>query len=113
LSFTLEDVGSISSNFWQKANREKHKVSSKLQKKLELCAQKIFEAFYVKMATSEKQLFVIRSKKLRINMLMKLIPKLPYFIEYSAHFFTLKKMLKYSLRTIHGRLLRNGFRWLL
>ncbi len=26
-----------------------------------------------------------------------------YFIEYSAHFFTLKMMLKYSLRTIHGR----------
>jgi hypothetical protein len=29
--------------------------------------------------------------------------KLPYFIEYSAHFFTLKMMLKYSLHTIHGR----------
>ncbi len=29
--------------------------------------------------------------------------KLPYFIEYSALFFTLKKMLKYSLHTIHGR----------
>ncbi len=26
----------------------------------------------------------------------------PYFIEYSAHFYTLKMMLKYSLRTIHG-----------
>jgi hypothetical protein len=26
-----------------------------------------------------------------------------YFIEYSVHFFTLKMMLKYSLRTIHGR----------
>ncbi len=28
---------------------------------------------------------------------------LPYFIEYSAHFYTLKMMLKYSLRTIRGR----------
>ncbi len=27
----------------------------------------------------------------------------PYFIENSAHFFTLKMMLKYSLCTIHGR----------
>ncbi len=26
-----------------------------------------------------------------------------YFNEYSANFFTLKMMLKYSLRTIHGR----------
>jgi len=26
----------------------------------------------------------------------------PYFIEYSAHFFTLKMMLKHSLPTIHG-----------
>jgi len=28
---------------------------------------------------------------------------LPYFIKYSAHFYTLKMMLKYSLHTIHGR----------
>ncbi len=28
---------------------------------------------------------------------------IPYFIEYSAHFFTWKMMLKYSMRTIHGR----------
>jgi hypothetical protein len=26
-----------------------------------------------------------------------------YFIEYSAPFFTLKMMLKYSLHTVHGR----------
>jgi hypothetical protein len=26
-----------------------------------------------------------------------------YFTEYSAHFYTLKMMLKYSLRSIHGR----------
>ncbi len=26
-----------------------------------------------------------------------------YFIKYSAHFYTLKMMLKYSLHTIHGR----------
>jgi hypothetical protein len=26
-----------------------------------------------------------------------------YFIKYSAHFFTLKMMLKYSLHIIHGR----------
>jgi hypothetical protein len=38
---------------------------------------------------------------------------LPYFIEYSAHFFTLKRMLKYSPCTIHWELLRNGLRWLL
>jgi hypothetical protein len=37
---------------------------------------------------------------------------LPYFIKYSAHFFTLKIMLKYSLCTIHGRWLRKGLRWL-
>jgi len=35
------------------------------------------------------------------------------FIEYSAHFYTLKMMLKYSLRTIHGRYLRKSLRWLL
>jgi hypothetical protein len=28
---------------------------------------------------------------------------LPYFIKYSAHFFTLKIMLKYFLGTMHGR----------
>ncbi len=39
--------------------------------------------------------------------------KLPYFLEYSAHFFTLKMMLKYSLCTIHGMYLRKGLRWLL
>ncbi len=26
-----------------------------------------------------------------------------YFIKYSAHFFILKMMLKYSLHTLHGR----------
>jgi len=31
------------------------------------------------------------------------ILNLPYFIEYSAHFFASKRMLKYPLRTIHGR----------
>ncbi len=31
--------------FWQKANGEKRKVTSKLEKKSELCAQKIFKAF--------------------------------------------------------------------
>ncbi len=39
--------------------------------------------------------------------------QVPYFIKYSAHFFTLKMMLKYSLCTIYGRLLRKGLRWLL
>jgi len=29
--------------------------------------------------------------------------KVPYFIEYSVHFFILKMMLKYSLHTVHGR----------
>ncbi len=29
--------------------------------------------------------------------------KLPYFIKYGAHFFTLKMMLKYSLHNMHGR----------
>jgi hypothetical protein len=38
--------------------------------------------------------------------------KIPYFIEYSVHFFTLKMMLKYSLHTIHERLLRKDLRWL-
>ncbi len=28
---------------------------------------------------------------------------LQYFIEYNAHFYTLKMVLKYFLRTIHGR----------
>jgi hypothetical protein len=31
------------------------------------------------------------------------ITSLPYFIEYSSHFFTLKMILNYSLHTIHGR----------
>ncbi len=38
---------------------------------------------------------------------------IPYLIKYSAYFFTLKMMLKYSLHTVHGRYLRKGFRWLL
>ncbi len=33
-----------------------------------------------------------------------------YFIEYIAHFFILKMMLKYSLRTMHGRQLRKGLK---
>jgi hypothetical protein len=28
---------------------------------------------------------------------------IPYFIDYSMHFFTWKMMLKYFIRTIHGR----------
>jgi len=36
-----------------------------------------------------------------------------HFIEFEAHFFTLKIMLKCSLRTINGRQLRKGLRWLL
>ncbi len=35
------------------------------------------------------------------------------FYEYSAHFFTLKMMLKYSLPTINGRQLKKGLRLLL
>ncbi len=34
--------------------------------------------------------------------------RIPYFIEYSAHFFTMKMMMKYSLRTEHGKKLRKG-----
>jgi hypothetical protein len=34
---------------------------------------------------------------------IKLFADVPYFIEYNAHFFTLKMMLKYSLGTIQGR----------
>ncbi len=34
--------------------------------------------------------------------------QIPYFIEYSAHFFTLKMMMKYSLLTEHGTKLRKG-----
>ncbi len=41
------------------------------------------------------------------------IYKLPYFIKFSAYFFTLKMMLKYSLYTIHGMQSRKGLRWLL
>ncbi len=37
----------------------------------------------------------------------------PYFIKYSAHFFTLKMILKYSPLTIHRGQLRKGLRWLL
>jgi hypothetical protein len=29
--------------------------------------------------------------------------EIPYFIEYSVHFYTLKMMQKYSLCAIHGR----------
>jgi hypothetical protein len=47
------------------------------------------------------------------NMPKSFFTIIPYFIEYSAHFFTLKMMLKYSLHTIHGRMLRKGLRWLL
>ncbi len=32
-----------------------------------------------------------------------ILDEVPYFIEYIAHFFILKMMLKYSLHTIHGR----------
>ncbi len=37
--------GQFHQHFWCKANGEKRKVTSKLQKKIELCAQKIFEDF--------------------------------------------------------------------
>ena len=39
--------------------------------------------------------------------------ELQYCIEYSVQFYTLKMIMKYSLRTIHGRQLRKGLRWLL
>ncbi len=41
------------------------------------------------------------------------IINVPYLIKYSSHFYKLKTMLKYSLRTKHGRLLRKGLLWLL
>jgi hypothetical protein len=44
---------------------------------------------------------------------MRCLTDLPYFIKYSVHFFTLKMMLKYYLRTIYGRYLRKCLRWLL
>ncbi len=51
----------------------------------------------------------ISSPKLNLNVqnifikpLLNSYKYLPYFIKYSAHFFTLEMMLKYSLRTIHG-----------
>ncbi len=33
-----------------------------------------------------------------------------YFIEYSAHFFTWKMMLKYSLHTIQWKVAEKGFK---
>jgi len=33
----------------------------------------------------------------------RVVSSILYFIEYSAPFFTLKMMLKYTLYTIHGR----------
>jgi hypothetical protein len=36
--------------------------------------------------------------------------KLPYFIEYSAHFFTLKMMLKYSLRNYTWKVAEKRFK---
>jgi hypothetical protein len=42
-----------------------------------------------------------------------LIKKIPNIIEYSAQFFTWKRMMKYFQRTTHGRQLKKGFRWLL
>jgi hypothetical protein len=39
----------------------------------------------------------------RKNILIKILSLISYFIKYSAHFFTLKMMLKYSQYTIHGR----------
>jgi ABC-type uncharacterized transport system auxiliary subunit len=41
----LSSWGRLHQHFWLKANGEKSKVARKLQKKLELCAQKIFKAF--------------------------------------------------------------------
>jgi hypothetical protein len=38
--------------------------------------------------------------------------QLLYLIEHSGHFFTCKMILKYSLRTIHGRSLEKGLRCL-
>ncbi len=55
--------GPFHQHFWQKVNGEKRKVISKLQKKLELCVQKIFEAFFLHLATSKKQLFCHLRKK--------------------------------------------------
>ncbi len=42
-------------------------------------------------------------KDLQMTLASELWLKILYFIEYSAHFFTLKMMPNYSLHTIHGR----------
>jgi hypothetical protein len=43
------------------------------------------------------------SFKERVEDLKKFEIMVPYFIEYIAHFFTLKMMLEYSLCTMHGK----------
>jgi hypothetical protein len=47
------------------------KSPTNCRKNRTLCAEN-FQSFFWYMATSEKQLFAIRAKKPRINMLMKL-----------------------------------------
>ncbi len=55
-----------------------------------------------------KMFFLDEFNNLIIDKLFSI--NLPCFIEYSVHFFTLKMMLKYFLRIIHGRWLRKGLR---
>ncbi len=67
------------------------------------------------------ELITFKNSNLRLNCISKSdcycsmcksVFRLPHFIKYNGHFFTLKMMLKYSLCTINGRLLRKGLRWL-
>jgi hypothetical protein len=55
--------------------------------------------------------FTVRFYLFLLN--FKSLLKVPYFIEYSAHFFTLKMMLKYSLFNYTWKEAKKGLRWLL
>ncbi len=77
--------------------------------------RKYFEKWHFKVAPHYKHLrraltlLMLKHHSLyQLNLTLLIIfciyvSNLPYFTEYVAHFFTLKMMLKYCLRTIDGR----------
>jgi hypothetical protein len=62
--------------FGKKRMLKSAKLPANCRKNRTLCAENL-QSFFWHMSTSEKQLFVIRAKKPRINMLVKLTPVLP------------------------------------
>jgi len=69
-----------------------------------ICHLQLISSFYLFLNKLFREIITLAQTELVLPQIsFKPYSQIPYFIEYSVLFFTLKMMLKYSLHTIHGR----------